>query len=419
MPILGRSGESLGTRLFGPAGRGEASKKIFSKDVVSNVYNRAKKGYQNAGGFLGPTAHAAEMPVVYSGTPSGPRQNYSPVQVTPTQKNFSINTDPGLGGGSEGGGGKVSNFKTDGSETQSELDFLRKKQLGAISDEYESESKRLRDVENRARSAYDQSLSQAQAYYPEFQRLIGEQQASTEGQIGNLENQRKYESERALGQARQLLADLNRRQYAQMSATGNYGSSVPEAFADQFGNKAYAAQAGIQQSRDAALNELSSKRIEAKQYFDGKLAEGKQKYDTLISSLQQQLNAQLDQIGQAKGQAASAKRAQSLEAWNNYVNNKFSLDQELRNYQNQLIQYQAQQTALEDDSTNPLATAVIPGVDSSANSQILGDITGKVQQNANPLAMSQAPIYSKRKLSPEEQQLYGNDVGLQLNSPIA
>lgn len=418
MPILGRSGESLGTRLFGPAGAGEASKKIFNKNVVSNVYNRAKQGYNSAGGFLGQTAHAAEMPVVFNGVSSEPGQNYSPAKVTPTTKNFSIDTGAGSGG-SGGGGGKVSNFKTDGSETQSELNFLRKKQLGAIDDEYDSERKRLGDVENRARSAYGQSMTQAQAYYPEFQRLIGEQQASTEGQIGNLENQRKYESERALGQARQLLADLNRRQYAQMSATGNYGSSVPEAFADQFGNKAYAAQAGIQQSRDTALNELASKRIEAKQYFDGKLAEGKQKYDTLITGLQSQLNAQLDQIGQAKGAAASAKRAQSLEAWNNYVNNKFSLDQELRNYQNQLIQYQSQQTALEDDSANPLATATIPGINSSMNSQILGDITGKVQQNENPMAMSQAPIYSKRKLSPDEQQLYGNDVGLQLNSPIA
>lgn len=363
----------------------------------------------------------ASIPGVPNVMASGPKMVYGPVYQgkipaatppsAPKAPAPKVNTSLSLGSGSGGGSG-VTNFDTDGTETESDLKFLKNKQLKAINKNYDIEVSSLKDMENRARGAYGESAAKVESYYPEFQKLVGDQQTSTEGQITGLENTRKYESERALGQARQLLNDLQRRQYAQMSATGNYGSSVPEAFADQFGNKAYAAQSEIQQSRDKSLNELSQKRVEAKQYFDTKLFEGKQKYDTMMQSLQQQLNSQLDQISNAKGKAAQAKNAESLDAWNNYVNNKFSLDQELKNYNNSLMQY-AQQT--EGDGENPFSEVNASGINNAASGDILPEGQGVGSNvNLNQYTAFNTPIYTKKKMEDPE-----NPFGFQLNNTWA
>ncbi len=361
--------------------------------------------------LFGPNAQASGR-LEYA-TPATPMQapGYKSSGVTtPAPK---VNTNLNLGTGGAGGSG-VQGFDMNGNETEDQLAFLRDKQTKAINKNYDIEVGSLKDMEKRARSAYGDASAQVQAYYPEFQRLVGEQQASTEGQIAGLENTRKYESERALGQARQLLNDLQRRQYAQMSATGNYGSSVPEAFASQFADKAYNAQNQIQTSRDQSLNELASKRVEAKQYFDTKLFEGKQKYDTMMQSLQQQLNSQLDQISNAKSQSAQAKNSASLEAWNNYVNNKFSLDQELRNYNQSLMQYATQ---TENDGANPFENTTASDIDSSNNANILPADQGVGSQvNLNQHTAMNTPIYTKRKVTNPDDPFAS---GFQLNNTWA
>ncbi|NTW30269.1 MAG: hypothetical protein HGA33_03255 [Candidatus Moranbacteria bacterium] len=52
MPILGKAGESLSTRLFGRSGLQEAGKAIVSGNLAA-IYNRAKQGASTSGGFLG------------------------------------------------------------------------------------------------------------------------------------------------------------------------------------------------------------------------------------------------------------------------------------------------------------------------------------------------------------------------------
>lgn len=361
--------------------------------------------------LFGPTASASSGPLGYA----NPQKSSAPVASAPRVSTPApkVNTSLNLGTDS-GGGGKVQGFDSDSNDTADQLDFLRKKQEKAINKNYDIEVSSLKDMEKRARGAYGDASAQVQAYYPEFQRLVGEQQTSAEGQISGLENTRKYESERALGQARQLLNDLQRRQYAQMSATGNYGSSVPEAFADQFADKAYNAQNQIQTSRDQSLNELANKRVEAKQYFDTKLFEGKQKYDTMMQSLQQQLNSQLDQISNARSQSAQAKNSASLEAWNNYVNNKFSLDQELRNYNQSLMQYASQ---TEGDGANPFESVNASDVNSSNNANILPADQGVGSQvNLNQHTAMNTPVYTKRKVTNPDDPFAS---GFQLNNTWA
>jgi len=51
MPILGKAGESLSTRLFGRPGLQEAGRAIVSGNLAA-IYNRAKQGASTPGGFL-------------------------------------------------------------------------------------------------------------------------------------------------------------------------------------------------------------------------------------------------------------------------------------------------------------------------------------------------------------------------------
>lgn len=328
---------------------------------------------------------------------------------------FDASSYTGSGSTGSGGGDKLKTYTAPADSTPDQLSFLRQQEMDAIGGEYDSELKRLRRMEDAVSSTGNAAIKQAQTYYPQFQKIIGDQQTSTETQLTGMENARKMESERAMGQAKQLLNDLNRRQMAQMSATGNYGTSAPEAFADQFGNKAYAAQSQIQQSRDNSLNELAQKHVEAKQYFDQKLFEGKQKYDALVTGLRSQLDAQLAQIASAKGAAASAKRAGVVQAWNNYVNNKFSLDQELRNYHMQLAQHQADMSLLTEQSGKQFDGYSAPGIDSSGNQQLQAGITlGQLQNNINSGGLTlNAPVYMQKKIKdPNDESSFLTGVGL-------
>lgn len=344
-----------------------------------------------------PSAAIKSSPSVFTGYSSS-----NPIQ--------GFNATPSSFGG---GGGTLNGYTAPADSSPDQLNFLREQELSAIGGEYSSELKRLNNMEDAVSSTGNEAITQAQAYYPQFQKLIGDQQVSTDTQLAGMENSRKVESERALGQARQLLNDLNRREMARMSASGNYGTSAPEAFADQFGNKAYAAQSQIQQSRDTSLNELTQKKVEAKQYFDQKLFEGKQKYDTLITGLRSQLDAQLAQIASAKGAAASAKRAGVVQAWNNYVNNKFSLDQELRSYHTQLAQSQADMSLITNEAGQKYDGYSAPGIDASGNQALQPQLPWQMTNNVTGSGSVTAPVYTQKRIkNPDDESSYLTGIGL-------
>lgn len=401
---------------------GSAIKEAMSLSKAYNAYGTlgavgklakdAYKGMTTPGGVFGPAAPAsAGSTLIYGG--GGPTQNNSAPVSTPYGPSpifdKPVSTGPTAPGNYGGGGTAIQDV---GQSLQMQND--------AISGQYSEEQKRLNNMEDATRNLYGQTIAQAQGYYPEFQKLVGDQQTSTDTQLNSMTDARKMESDRAMNQARQLLNDLNRRQAAQMSASGTYGSSVPEAYAQQFGNRAYDAQNQIQTSRDQSLNDIAQKHVEATNYFNQKLFEGKQKYDALVTGLKSELDNQIAQINSARTASSQAKRAGILEAWNNYVNNKFSIDQELRNYNTQLaLTHTALGNLATDQTGNKVNGYVAPAVDSSNNSKIVGPDQGVgSQQNLNQFTAMNSPIYPTKKLTPEEMAFYKTQspTGLQLNN---
>lgn len=211
-----------------------------------------------------------------------------------------------------------------------------------IEAEYQQEISRLGGLENTTRSNYQGAIDQAAQYYPQFQELLSKEKGNDIGSVDARENQVKQESQSALSRTRALLADLQRRQGAQLSATGNYSSSASDAMGESFGKQAFGALSDVQKQRDQALAQVAIQRQSVENFYSRKAVETKQSYDQQMMSLQQQLNAQLDQINNAKGAAESAKRAASVDAWRNFTNNKLQLDQYMMQYQDSLDQWKQQ-----------------------------------------------------------------------------
>lgn len=376
-----------------------------------NPFDKYKRDVQQGINTLGGiyTANASSGPLGYSGDTSP--ANNTPLTYQAPQASF------GAPGGNMGNpGGQPISYGSGG--LAGDVNMLKDQQIGFINDQYSNEANRFKQMGNLAQDTYGEAIKQAEQYYPQYQQLVNDQQASTDTQLNSMSDSRKMESDRALGQARQLLNDLNRRNAARMSATGNWSSSTPDAYASQFADKAYAAQSGIQQSRDSALNDIGQKQVAAKQYYDQKLFEGKQKYDTLVSSLKSQLDQQLNEISNAKNQSAQAKNAGTIEAWNNYVNNKFSIDQELKNYNTSIAQYAStlNQDAGSLGTNSPTNGYAAPGIDISNNNGILPQGQGVgTPVNLNQHTAMNTPIYSGKKvLDPLDPNNY--NLGYQFNN---
>lgn len=231
--------------------------------------------------------------------------------------------------------------------------------IDAINAEYQSEQDRLNQQEAGVRQNYGDAIGQAQNYYPQFEQLVRQEQANKLGQLQQVGEQRKKESVGQMAQARNLLNELQRREAARFSVTGGYSSSVADAAGEAFGRKANESLSTIQGRRDVALQDVQNKMADTETFYSNKLLEGKQKYDTYINGLKQQFLGQLDAIANARGQSEAAKRAATMEAWRSYTNNKISLDQQMRQYQDQMSMWKAQMGA---------SAAQASGYDSGAGS---------------------------------------------------
>lgn len=270
------------------------------------------------------------------------------------------------------------------------LQDLRQMELDAINAEYEQEMGRLGGLENSVRSQYGTVKSQAEQYFPQFQALTEQQKAGDLGSLQETENVRKGESKSAMNKARALLAELQRRQMAYMSATGNYSSSTADAFGEQFGRQAFSQLSDIQGQRDAALRQIEQERGKVNTFYNEKLLTAKQSYDKQLNDLNAQFMGQLDQINNARGAAASAKRQATMDTWRNYTNAKLQLD-------NQLFQYKTQYDQWKAEMDQNLRSQAQVGAISSVNPNFAGTETAVSGVGTTPTA-STGPLSQARTL---------------------
>lgn len=353
-----------------------------NRSVVSGLIPRALGGT----GLVAPAR--ASGSTSYSTPPSQPTQN---TRTT---------TSGGSTGGSTGistpqASSFVPNVDNYANQANQSNQDLRQMELDAINAEYEQEANRLSGLESSVRSQYGTVKSQAEQYFPQFQALTEQQKAGDLGSLQETENVRKSESKSAMNKARALLSELQRRQMAYMSATGNYSSSTADAFGEQFGRQAFSQLSDIQGQRDVALRQIEQERGKVNTFYNEKILTAKQSYDKQLNDLNSQFMGQLDQINSARGAAASAKRQATIDTWRNYTNAKLQLD-------NQLFQYKTQYDQWKAEMDQNLRSQAQVGAISSVNPNFAGTESAVSGVGTTPTTQT-GPLSMARTLSDEDK----------------
>lgn len=336
---------------------------------------------------------------------SAPTYNYSNAQSTPTSSPYRPTAGGSVLGSSTAARtsspAPAQSSGTGGAEqyinqaNQSNQD-LRQMELDAINAEYEQEMGRLGGLESSVRSQYGTVKGQAEQYFPQFQALTEQQKANDLGSLQETENVRKGESKSAMNKARALLAELQRRQMAYMSATGNYSSSTADAFGEQFGRQAFSQLSDIQGQRDASLRQIEQERSKVNTFYNEKLLTAKQSYDKQLNDLNAQFMSQLDQINNARGAAASAKRQATMDTWRNYTNAKLQLD-------NQLFQYKTQYDQWKAEMDQKLRSQAQVGAISTVNPNFAGTEAAVSGVGSNAQIQGSSPLSLARTISDEDK----------------
>lgn len=275
--------------------------------------------------------------------------------------------------------------------------------ISMINDEFNREMGRLGGLEEQVKSRYQSAIQQAQEMYPQFQELLQRERQADLDAITSQEDQSRLESQRGLARTRQMLNDLQRAQAARMSATGNYSSSVADAFGEFFGRKAFEANSRIQEARDQALRSLAQERNRVENFYARKSIEAKQAYDNLLSSLQQQLQNQLDQIANAKNAASSAKAQATAEAWNTYTQNKINLDMSLLQYMNTLDEWRALQEQTYKEAVEMRPDDIL----SQFRPRMLGDASLSIPQTRQPATQTEQALILANRRRPYLEDILG------------
>lgn len=302
--------------------------------------------------------------------------NASPVQASNpfTAPRTTTTTPSNSSAYKQGGslyGGKTSTSKSSSnsaSDYKSQLDAAnkaaqkaqeaqRKREQGAINDAWLSEQQRYAGLEQNVRDQYNQANQQFDQYLPQFQQQVGNEKATQLGSLDQTQTQRQQESNHALAQVRQSLAELQRRQGAMLGATGGYSSSAAPAAGEMLSRQAFQGLGNVQEQRNNAMGQIDTQRKQVNDFYSNKLLEGEQKIQQNKNDLQKQFMSQLDAITNAKGASDAAKRQATIDAWKNYTNvstqlnqqlvqNKISMDQWAQQAHAQLDAFGQQQNSL-------------------------------------------------------------------------
>lgn len=302
----------------------------FSKD--------AQKGYSTPGGYLDVnTSTRPSVPSAYSvnrnqySSPIGPQNKPNPLSTNsvPSTKGATSGTGSLYGGRQNTAAQYKSVYDNTASEAKKAYARQRQMELSAINDSFAEEQERLGGLEGQIRDQYAQADARFNEYLPKFEGQVATEKANQLGALENTRTQRQMESERALGQVRNALAELQRRQNAMLASTGGFNSSASNAAGEVFSRQAYQGLGNVQQQRQNAMAQIDEQRNKVNDFYSSKLLEGQTKIQEQKSALQQQFMGQLNAIATAQGQSAEAKRQATIDAWRNYTNVATQLNQQL------------------------------------------------------------------------------------------
>lgn len=284
--------------------------------------------------------------------------------------------------------------------------------------------------------ALGQQANQVNSQFGDTQNMLQSQLQGALGQVGTEEQNRNQaintgydQAHNQLGvqqaqqeqQAKQLLGDLQQRQAAQLSAGGNYSSSVADASNDQLGKQAFSTLNNIQNARSSGEQNILGQKTDQLAKVSDFYARTRQdlngQYQTALNQLLQQRDQKLAAVAQNQNASAQAKAANTAQAWNDYLSQKRQVD--MATYQNAqaLDMWKQQQEFALQQALNYRAA----GIQSPSNSyspiqDFTGNVTGafnKQTGQVNPIGQA---TRSTGPANPEDQLQLGNDVFAQANA---
>jgi hypothetical protein len=175
----------------------------------------------------------------------------------------------------------------------------------------------------------------------EIQNTQGTAEAATNKSLQTAE----AEGRSAMQQARDVYGQVQQRNNAQLSALGISSSSVNEALAERLGvetaRRIAGVTGGLGEARQNAVDELG--RI--KTYYQGKIEDMTRQSAIQKATIQNSLIQGLNQINQARGQAASDKAQARSSLLAQVQNQIYSLTQQQQQFQQSLQQWASTKTS--------------------------------------------------------------------------
>lgn len=332
MPILGRKGESLKQRIFGPAGAGETTKKLLTFKAPVNVAKRVVQGAKTAGGFLGdqvkvPKASAAEQPQSSSEQNFTPAPNYSPA------KSSVVNTQKNSTGGSSRSAAPANDSLTKaindaGNSQEDAAKDAEKAQLKAASNRYNEQVRAAGDAKESAGGQYQWIIDTLGSNKKDLLTKIA---LSEEEGIKNFETQEssttgKYDSARQ--EILNTYRDLNRNQEKILRGSGTSQSSRSQEATLRLNGLLGKDLSGISKNEadslaliGSALTSFKNKVLDQKNVIEtetkSKLDKAALEYDDQIKAIDQNIYSSKNQKAEAFAQAEAdlSEKVASIKQW--------------------------------------------------------------------------------------------------------
>lgn len=292
--------------------------------ILPQTYSSASPVIQSL--FGGSKAYAAEPPAGY-----GSQQMYGMSQrdyntqpyVPPVSKNINNNTNSGqvLGANTN-----AFNFSDTILRPDTNLGGAGSP-IDAINNEFNNFNSYLNTQESSANTNFNDAKG-----------LFDTQKANLEGQYATdktnqTEGIKKTESLN-LAKVRQLLGELQQGNAARTAISG--GGSISEVLGERFGREAQSRLGNVMDQTQQAITRVND-------FYNNAITKLNETYQQNILQAKQTLDDNLSQIRQARTQSASAKQAQTVDAWRGYYENLNQAKIQAANFKMQYDMWKGQQ----------------------------------------------------------------------------
>ena len=206
----------------------------------------------------------------------------------------------------------------------------------------------------------------------------------------------------ATTKTKQYLNQLLNKGHAYLASQGGYNSSTAPALAEAFGRTAQTNLGNIATQAQGILGQLGVEGMKLLNFYAEKESLLKNKALEIFGNIENELQENLAKIAASKAESRVAKASATMTAWQNYLNQKATLQVEA-----------AQATSALDDFLNTkvqtLSNNYMPGEVGGINAQntpgALAGIGGTTQQITNPSIIPHGTPLFLRNQQEEESQL--------------